>query len=149
MPSLTVGATSVEVSGPLVIGREGDGLRLDDPGVSRRHALIEPDGDGVRLTDLGSRNGTFVNGAPVHGATPLRGGDRIVVGNTLLVVDGAAAAPQPPPPSPALETAPAAPDPLRLRAPASRRPVPFLLTIGVIIAVAVLLVVYFLIRPAP
>ena len=52
---------------PLVIGRlpECD-VVLNDSNVSRRHAEIRRSGDGVFLTDLGSTNGTRVNGAPVR-----------------------------------------------------------------------------------
>lgn len=64
----------------LVIGRAGADLDVDDRGVSRRHARIArgPDG-GWTLVDLGSTNGTFLNGARVH-ISRLRDGDEIRVG---------------------------------------------------------------------
>jgi len=84
----------------LVIGREADGDgRLDgEPALSRRHARITRDARGaLTIEDLGSLNGTLVNGAPITAATPLRAGDRIQLGETVLVVadpaDLAAAAP--------------------------------------------------------
>jgi len=59
----------VPVRGRLVIGRGSDcDLVLDEPEMSRRHALIENSGDGIYLRDLGSANGTFVNGVQVRDA---------------------------------------------------------------------------------
>jgi hypothetical protein len=58
-------------------------VRLDDPTVSRRHALIVRHPDGVRLLDDRSLNGVFVNGARVDGRT-LADGDEIIVGRYRL-----------------------------------------------------------------
>jgi predicted nucleic acid-binding Zn-ribbon protein len=58
-------------------------VRFDDPTVSRRHALIVRQPDGVRLLDDRSLNGVFVNGARVDGRT-LRDGDEIIVGRYRL-----------------------------------------------------------------
>ena len=68
-----------------VIGRaqEAD-LRINDPGVSRRHAEIRLNGDDLVLSDLGSTNGIRVNDAPVTRQTLLTG-DRIELGSTTLV----------------------------------------------------------------
>jgi hypothetical protein len=69
----------------LVIGRGADAdLRLMDTGVSRRHAEIEVDQDGVTIVDLGSTNGTSVNGQRVSRAR-LADGDRIGLGASVLV----------------------------------------------------------------
>jgi hypothetical protein len=59
-------------------------VRFDDPTVSRRHALIVRQADGVRLLDDRSLNGVFVNGARVDGKT-LRDGDEIIVGRYRLL----------------------------------------------------------------
>jgi predicted RNA-binding Zn-ribbon protein involved in translation (DUF1610 family) len=59
-------------------------VRFDDPTVSRRHALIVRQADGVRLLDDRSLNGVFVNGARVDGKT-LKDGDEIVVGRYRLL----------------------------------------------------------------
>ena len=69
-------------AGTLLIGRADDrDVRPDDPGVSRRHARIEPDAGGHSVTDLGSANGTFVNEARVGpDAVALRDGDYLRVG---------------------------------------------------------------------
>jgi hypothetical protein len=58
-------------------------LRFDDPTVSRRHALIVRQPDGVRLLDDRSLNGVFVNGARVEGKV-LKDGDEIIVGRYRL-----------------------------------------------------------------
>jgi hypothetical protein len=76
--------------GSTVIGR-GDqaNLRLPDVGISRRHARLDFDGSQVVLTDLGSTNGTMVNGQRVS-AVALNPGDMIQLGTTTLTfrVDG-------------------------------------------------------------
>jgi DNA-directed RNA polymerase subunit RPC12/RpoP len=59
-------------------------VRFDDPTVSRRHALIVRQPDGVRLLDDRSLNGVFVNGARVEGKA-LEDGDEIVVGRYRLM----------------------------------------------------------------
>lgn len=71
----------------LVIGRSKDcDLPLLDQNVSRQHTRLEYGGQGWMLTDLGSTNGTVVNGQQLrpHEAYPLHPGDRIVLGNTVL-----------------------------------------------------------------
>ncbi|MST32841.1 DUF2662 domain-containing protein [Acidimicrobiaceae bacterium USS-CC1] len=72
-------------SNPLVIGRlpECD-VVLADGNVSRRHAEIRPHGDGWVLADLGSTNGTRLNGFRLTAPRELRSGDEIAVGNSLL-----------------------------------------------------------------
>jgi hypothetical protein len=76
--------------GSTVIGR-GDqaNLRLPDVGISRRHARLDFDGAQVVLTDLGSTNGTMVNGQRVS-AVALNPGDMVQIGTTTLTfrVDG-------------------------------------------------------------
>jgi hypothetical protein len=70
----------------LVVGRlpECD-LVLADPNVSRRHVEFRPAGNGhYELVDLGSTNGTRVNGVAVTGTQSLRDGDGITVGATTL-----------------------------------------------------------------
>ena len=67
------------------IGRQPDNdLALDLPALSRRHALIVAEGGGYTLSDLRSRNGTFVNRAAVTRPVVLRDGDEICVGETVL-----------------------------------------------------------------
>lgn len=76
--------------GSTVIGRGDQAtLRLPDVGISRRHARLDFDGAQVVLTDLGSTNGTMVNGQRVS-AVALNPGDMIQIGTTTLTfrVDG-------------------------------------------------------------
>ena len=71
----------------LTIGRdEANDLVLDDPDVSRSHAEVKRDDEGALLTDLGSTNGTRVNGAGVDKAR-LRPGDQIGIGPYVVVLD--------------------------------------------------------------
>ncbi len=70
----------------LDLGRDCDGLLLLDPGVSRRHARLEVDGGRVWVRDLGSKNGTMVNGGLVTERTPLEVGDRALLGSTEVVL---------------------------------------------------------------
>lgn len=68
-----------------MLGRGTDcDLRLVDPGVSRHHAELRVEGDEVVLVDLGSTNGTFVNGQPVRRVV-LADGTRVTLGRTTLV----------------------------------------------------------------
>lgn len=72
----------------IVLGRNhACDVVVDDPLVSRRHATIEL-GPTVVLRDLGSFNGTFVNGQRVHGVVPLRPGDEVILGNQTLTWTG-------------------------------------------------------------
>jgi hypothetical protein len=74
------------------IGRSEDNqLRLLDPGVSRRHVLVMATPGGYTIRDLGSQNGTYVNGTRVD-ESPLADGDRITIGEINLVFRGAPAA---------------------------------------------------------
>jgi phosphoserine phosphatase RsbU/P len=78
---------------PFTLGRSGDcDLCMAHAQVSRRHASIESEPDGLYLRDLGSRHGTLRNGVPVE-RVRLRAGDRIALGQssvTLLFLDGPA-----------------------------------------------------------
>lgn len=70
---------------PLVIGRLPDcDIMINDANVSRRHAEIRPQGDGFVLYDLGSTNGSRVNGVAVS-ERALRDGDELQFGSTRLV----------------------------------------------------------------
>jgi hypothetical protein len=86
-PELGEGRT-LEIAAPTVVGRDGhSGIRLDrDEFASSRHARIEPRSDGVWVDDLGSTNGTFVNGKRLERAQVVRVGDVIRVGETELQV---------------------------------------------------------------
>src|SRR5262245_58403158 len=71
--------------GEVVIGRSPEcQVCLKDFGISRQHAKLTADANGVRIVDLKSKNGTQVNGVPVVEA-PLKDGDRILLGKFQLV----------------------------------------------------------------
>lgn len=80
------GEHAFEVTAPVtVLGRGTDcDLRLVDSGVSRHHAELRFEDDEVVLIDLGSTNGTLVDGWAAS-RTPLRNGARIEMGHTVLV----------------------------------------------------------------
>jgi hypothetical protein len=72
----------------LTIGRLPDcSIPVSDPNASRRHAQVRRDGEIVYLLDLGSTNGTKVNGNPVR-QHRLQHGDLITIGKTTLRFDG-------------------------------------------------------------
>ena len=78
--------TSISLpDGDIVIGRDpgAGGATLNDPAVSGRHALVRRDGDAYVVYDLGSQNGTSVDGSPMP-SKELKGGDAIIVGQTEL-----------------------------------------------------------------
>ena len=71
--------------GESVIGRgTAATIRLGDDGISRRHARVVVENNKVRIEDLGSANGTLVNGSLVKDA-PLRDGDKIQFGSTTIL----------------------------------------------------------------
>ncbi|WP_242395238.1 GGDEF domain-containing protein [Anaeromyxobacter oryzisoli] len=73
----------VALEGEVVLGRDAAcevALEADD--VSRRHARVVPDGAGHRVVDLGSTNGTWLNGREVESA-PLAPGDRLRLGSCV------------------------------------------------------------------
>jgi predicted component of type VI protein secretion system len=81
----------VPVRDGLVIGRvSGCDVVVDDTKASRRHARLCVDGGVVEIEDLGSSNGTLLNGKPVQ-RRMLRNGDEVTIGNTVLVYREAAA----------------------------------------------------------
>lgn len=65
------------------IGRAECDVELNDPDVSRRHAVIRQVDDGLAIEDLGSTNGTFVNDRRISGIVLVAEGDRIRFGNTV------------------------------------------------------------------
>jgi hypothetical protein len=88
-PALDEGSDLVLNSAPLTVGRsEQNDVELHgDDFASAEHARFEPRRDGVWLTDVGSTNGTFVNGARLERARRLVPGDVIRIGATDLRYD--------------------------------------------------------------
>ncbi|HEY5928387.1 MAG TPA: GGDEF domain-containing protein [Kofleriaceae bacterium] len=91
-PVLTVltggmSGTQFKVSkGTAVIGRAPTAeLRVEDDGISRTHARIRAETGRAWVEDMGSRNGTFVNGTKIAMTTELRDGDKIQVGRGTII----------------------------------------------------------------
>ena len=86
-PELNEGST-IEIAAPTVVGRDAQsGIRLDrDEFASGQHARIEPRPDGAWIDDLGSTNGTFLNGKKLKRAKLAKAGDVIKIGATELQV---------------------------------------------------------------
>jgi hypothetical protein len=74
-------------SGELTLGRSGyASIVVNNPLTSREHALVRLSGDLLELVDLGSKNGTYVNGSRVDGSLALNPGDRIKIGTDVMDV---------------------------------------------------------------
>lgn len=70
-----------------IIGRSGADIELEHPTVSRRHAQLF-NSHGIAIRDLGSTNGTFVNGARIGGAVALNSGDQVELGPFAFILEG-------------------------------------------------------------
>ena len=158
----------------VVIGRDtANGLRGDDARCSRRHARVIVTPGGLRIEDLGSSNGTYLNGVRLPAGSPLMPGDQVRIGQTVVELRDAGAmagAPPPPPGPPPLRAAPGriTHEPVATAPPGAGRPVPgqrspesairalsadpasrqaaYLVTVAVIALVAVAVVLYLVLR---
>lgn len=139
MPSLLVkegplAGQRLDVDSVLVLGRSDADVVIDDPEMTRRHAVLRC-ADGVfEIEDLDSLNGTFLNGTRIKGTAELVPGDVVRLGKTVFEVETAeardasavAVPPEAPPPAvpplptPGLAAEPLQPPPARLAAPAAR-----------------------------
>lgn len=73
------------ILGQMVLGRSPDNdIILDDTYASQKHARIYPRGGSIFVEDLGSTNGTYVNGRKISYPLELRVGDRIKIGKTVF-----------------------------------------------------------------
>jgi len=88
-------ARVITVDGEVEVGRDTDGLQLEDPTVSRRHLVLDVQDGVMRCIDAGSANGTWINGERADDPVELAAGDVIRVGETQLVVHEARDAPAP------------------------------------------------------
>ena len=77
----------IELVGEIVVGRENADLTVHDEEVSRRHLAVRPHEDGVELEDLGSTNGTFVDGARLAAVVVVSSGARVTLGETELEIE--------------------------------------------------------------
>ncbi|MFZ0625624.1 MAG: FHA domain-containing protein [Acidimicrobiia bacterium] len=79
--------TTLDVEDVIVLGRSAEAdVLLDDPYASEFHMRLVAQEDGIVLHDLGSTNGTYVNGRRVTAPTRLRRGDTIQVGKSVMEV---------------------------------------------------------------
>ena len=80
--------SAYDLSAGALLGR-GDqaDIRLEDGFASSQHARLIPQGDVMVLEDLGSTNGTYLNGEPLRGASPLHAGDTIRIGDSEFVFE--------------------------------------------------------------
>jgi diguanylate cyclase (GGDEF)-like protein len=78
--------TQILCDGPVTIGRDADlELPLRDGSISRRHCRVDQKSDGAYvLADLGSTNGTRLNGGRIKTPVPLTDGDKIFLGSTIV-----------------------------------------------------------------
>lgn len=149
----------VEVVADALLGRENADIVVADVEVSRHHAIVRVTADSAEVEDLGSRNGTFVNGERLSGMHALQTGDRVRIGQTSLRFEAVAAPgetalsanPVPAAADQALETPPPAPFSTAppMQAPprvASRQARAAVLSFGTVIATALALVAYFAAR---
>lgn len=82
-------ARVVTVDNVMDVGRDGHDLLLDDPTASRHHCKVEPADGGILVTDLGSVNGTRVDGQRIEQPQVVGPGSVIALGETeLMVVQG-------------------------------------------------------------
>jgi FHA domain len=82
----------IEVVEQLTIGREDADVEIEDAEISRVHARVRSTGGGLEVEDLGSTNGTFVNGERIQGTVSVGDGDVIRLGETTLRASQPAAA---------------------------------------------------------
>jgi class 3 adenylate cyclase len=103
-----------EIAGEVVLGRTNADITIEDPLISRRHAIVRAVDSALEIEDLGSLNGTVVNSEKLEGPRRLQPGDVIMVGSTTIEVEGdpeagsrtllAAAPVAPPAPPPVVES---------------------------------------------
>lgn len=80
--------SAYDIGEEALLGRgEAVDIRLGDSFASSRHVRIAPQGSVVVIEDLGSTNGTYLNGERLEGPQPLHPGDRIRIGETELTFE--------------------------------------------------------------
>ncbi len=85
-PAPPTGVLNLQGRVTIKLGRAPDNdIVIDHPQASRYHAIIEQSGTGVKITDLGSTNGTVVNGQRITGARPLKEGDSVQIASYRFV----------------------------------------------------------------
>lgn len=85
------------LAGDSIVGRDDDAkVRIASSEVSRQHCKLVVTGEEVKVVDLESRNGTFVDGAPISGSAILHPGSTLTVGPMTFRLEGGTAAPRKP-----------------------------------------------------
>lgn len=85
--SKTLRGLHVDILGPVVVGRSpSSDIVIGEPFVSASHARFTLQGPALVLEDLGSTNGTLVNGHPIAQPVTLRDGDEVQVGDAIMRV---------------------------------------------------------------
>jgi len=80
--------SAYDLSDGALLGRgEAADIQLQDTFASSRHARLVPEGEVIVLEDLGSTNGTYLNGEPVRGPQPLHAGDKIRIGDSEFLFE--------------------------------------------------------------
>src|SRR5882724_7075983 len=122
------GQQALDLASVNSLGRHpNNSIQLLDKIVSKEHCIIEQRGDHFVLRDLGSLNGTYINGERVLGEGALKHGDDIALGGTRARFDdgrGVASAKIPAPPSASWQKAAAATGPVASAAPPMQAPAP-------------------------
>jgi pSer/pThr/pTyr-binding forkhead associated (FHA) protein len=75
-----------EIDRELVLGRTNADITIQDPLISRRHAVVRAADSAIEIEDLGSLNGTIVNDERIQSPRRLEHGDVIALGSTLIEV---------------------------------------------------------------
>lgn len=89
VPRADLGPDTIPLRVESVLGRDYTcQICIDNPVVSRRHAILRPEGDGWTIRDLHSANGTFVNHVEIQGKVRLQPGDHLLVGPFSYVYRG-------------------------------------------------------------
>jgi pSer/pThr/pTyr-binding forkhead associated (FHA) protein len=79
---------TLDLTGPVEIGRAADGLAVEDERMSRRHLVVRPlEGGGLEVEDLGSTNGTWIDDRRIEGPVQVEMATKVVAGETELLVE--------------------------------------------------------------
>ncbi len=76
----------VTVEVEVEVGRDCDGILIEDPTASRRHAKLDPTAVGLVVEDLGSANGTYIDGERIAEPMIVQAGNVVRIGETELVI---------------------------------------------------------------
>jgi pSer/pThr/pTyr-binding forkhead associated (FHA) protein len=75
-----------KIDAEIEVGRDCEGMLVDDPTVSRRHITLDPTDVGLVVVDMGSANGTYIDGDRMGDPIVLQPGSRLKLGETEIVV---------------------------------------------------------------